>query len=127
MQPKHKFDYIKNRDSWGIDHTISIAYVLFNIDIAVYILDNEGNHTPYNIFYQNELHENRELCILKYHNNNHFDLLYSNEGLNNNISLANSYKEIMVKDKIKITDIKLERVKFNNEYIETNTPNTNIL
>ena len=32
----NEFEYIKSTDSWGSDYTISIACLLFNIDIVVY-------------------------------------------------------------------------------------------
>ena len=119
LQAKLEFNYIKNKDSWGSHYTISICCLLFNIDIAVYVKGPEGNYKQYNLFTNDDTNLNSELCILNYHNNNHFDILYSKDELENHKFLVKSLIDIKVKDKINIKDIKIEGKEFNNKYVET--------
>ena len=72
-----------------------------------------------NLFSNNEKNLNSELCILRFHNNNHFDILYSKDEQENQKNLVKSIIDIKVKDKINIKDIKIEGNEFNNKYVET--------
>ena len=72
---QNEFDYIKSKDSWGSHYTISIACLILNIDIAVYTYEGNNIYKPYNLFKIDN--EEKELCILNYHNNYHFELIYS--------------------------------------------------
>ena len=45
---KEEFDYIKSKDSWGSDYTITIASLLFNLNIVLYIFNNNNTELkPY--------------------------------------------------------------------------------
>ena len=119
MQAKLELNYIKNKDSWGTHYTISICCLLFNIDIAIYIKGAEGNYKQYNLFSKDEKNHNSELYILRFHNNNHFDILYSKDELENQMNLVNSIIDIKIMDNINIKDIKIEGKEINNKYVET--------
>ena len=96
----NEFEYIKSKDSWGSDYTISIACLLFIIDIAVYTFNGLNEYKSYNLFTV-ENDKSKELLILSYHENNHFDIIYSiKEHLENNF-LYNDINEINIKKKLK--------------------------
>ena len=101
---KREFDYIKSKDSWGSDYTITIACLLFDLDIGVYIYNGKDELRPYH-FFENVENKNKDLLILSFHNNNHFDLIFSKNKNSDNPVLYNSIKEINV-----VNDIKKENL-----------------
>ena len=123
---KIEFDYIKKSNSWGSHYTIAIACLLFNIDIALYILDNNDNYKKYNLFSQKD-NINRDLCILEYRDNNHFNIIYSKEDDSDNISLVCSPKDLKVNYNINLKNIQIECENINNKYVETNMHSTKFL
>jgi len=124
---KLEFDYIKNSDSWGSHYTISIACLLFNIDIALYIQDNENNYKQYILFSQNQSINNRELCILEYHNNNHFNIIYSKNEALDKCNLFSSIKDVKINSNFNFKDIHIEGEKLNSKYVEINMQSSHIL
>ena len=124
---KEEFDYIKSKDSWGSDYTITIASLLFNLNIAVYIFNNNNNELkPYH-FFENFENSNNELMILSYHTNYHFELIYSKKEDQSNIAVYNNFKEIIINDNINKENIKISGVKFSNNYVKIKTNNNNNL
>ena len=124
---KLEFDYIKNSDSWGSHYTISIACLLFNIDIALYIKDNENNYKQYILFSQNHSVHNRELCILEYHNNNHFNVLYSKNEELDKCNLFSSIKDLKINSNFDFKNIHIEGEKINSKYVEINMQSSKTL
>ena len=124
---REEFDYIKSKDSWGSDYTISIASLLLNLDIAVYIFNNNNTELkPYH-FFQNFENENNELMILSYHTNYHFELIYSKKEDQSNIAVYNNFEEVMINEDINKDNIKLSGVKFSNKYVNIKNNNNNNL
>ena len=74
--------------------------IFFNIDIAVYTFNGLNEYKSYNLFTV-ENDKSKELLILSYHENNHFDIIYSiKEHLENNF-LYNDINEININNKLK--------------------------
>ena len=120
---KRELDYIKLKDSWGSDYTISITCLIFNINIAVYVFNGNNEYIPYH-FFTNEISADEELMILSYHNNDHFDLIYSkNEYLPTN-TLYKSIKNIKINENIKKESLKITGTKFTNNYVKGNFKNS---
>ena len=68
---KQEYDYIKSKDSWGSDYTISFACILFNIEIVVYIFDGKDSYKHYHYFYfdnNKNNNDDKELLLLSFHN-----------------------------------------------------------
>ena len=119
---KEEYNYIKSKDSWGSDYTISIACLLFNLDIAVYTCDESGEFTPYH-FFENYNTENKELMILSYHTNYHFELIYSTQENQQDNILYESINDIKLNKKISKDDINLTGQCFKNYYVECRSEN----
>ena len=124
---KLEFDYIKNSNSWGSHYTISIACLMFNIDIALYIKDNEDNYKQYILFSQNSSDSQRELCILEFHNNNHFNIIYSKKEDMNNCNLFSSIDDLKINNNFNFNDIQIEGEKLNTNYVEVNMQSSTTL
>ena len=103
---KNEFDYIKSKDSWGSHYIIATACLILKIDIAVYTYEGNNIYKPYNLFKIDD--EEKELCILNYHNNYHFDLIYSIHELVSENTLYNSFSKIKQKKKLKKIILKLQ-------------------
>ena len=117
QQAKKEFNYIQQKDSWGSHYTIAIACLLFNIDIALYIKTDVNLFKYYYLFKKDEK-KNRELCIMEYQINYHFNLIYSKkikkiEPLYDNISNLN------INSNFNSSDINLKNKKLSFDYIET--------
>ena len=39
---KKELDYIKSKNSWGSHYTIAISFLLYNLDIALYVKENQN-------------------------------------------------------------------------------------
>ena len=119
---KSELEYIKSKDSWGSDYTISIASILFNLEIAVYYFDGKDSYKQYHYFYNEDESEkdsnDRELLLLCYHNNNHFNILYSINENNENVALYESLKSFNVKKINYKNKVKKIGVKFARNYVE---------
>ena len=118
---KKEFNYIKTNNSWGSDYTIAISCLLFDINIAIYIYDGDKLYKPYFIYEsgdKNNQKNDNDLMILSFHNNNHFDLIYSKNDNTTNICLYNQISNIKIKDKININKLETDKLKFTNHYVE---------
>ena len=121
---KQEFDYIKSKDSWGSHYTIAIACLILKIDIAVYTYEGNNIYKPYNLFKIDN--EEKELCILNYHNNYHFELIYSiHEQVTEN-TLYKSFSKINLEHNIKKNNIKITGISFKNNYVEINNLSSQI-
>ena len=126
---KLEFDYIQNCDSWGSHYTISIACLLFNLDIALYIKDDDDNYKRYILFSQND-GNNHELCILEFENNNHFNIIYSKQEEKENIknsNFASSIKDIKINTKFNFKNLNIEGEKLNSNYVECKLQSSKVL
>ena len=119
---KSELEYIKSKDSWGSDYTISIACILFNLEIAIYYFDGKDSYKQYHYFYNEDESKkdsnDRELLLLCYHNNNHFNILYSINENNENVALYESLKSFNVKKINYKNKVKKIGVKFARNYVE---------
>ena len=77
---------------------------MFDIDIALYIKDNEDNYKQYILFSQNSSDSQRELCILEFHNNNHFNIIYSKKEDMNNCNLFSSIDDLKINNNFNFND-----------------------
>ena len=123
---REEFDYIKSKDSWGSDYTITIASLLFNLNIAVYIFSNNNTELKQYHFFQNLEKDNNELMILSYHTNYHFDLIYSKKEDQSNIAVYNNFEEIIINDEINKDNVKISGVNFSNKYVNIRNNNNNL-
>ena len=124
---KLEFDYIKNSNSWGSHYTISISCLMFNIDIALYVKDNDDNYKQYILFSQNNSRYDRELCILEFHNNNHLSILYSKKDYSDKYNLIDSIKDLKINNDFNINNIHIDGVKINSKYVNVKLQSSNIL
>ena len=115
---KNELDYIKSNDSWGSHYTISIACLIFKIDIAVYTYEGNYIYKPYNLFKIDN--EEKELCIMNYHNNYHFELIYGKNEQVEETTLYNYVSEIQKPNKCQKNNIKITGINFENDYVEIN-------
>ena len=49
---KKELDYIKSKNSWGSHYTIAISFLLYNLDIALYVKENQNTFKRLNFFQQ---------------------------------------------------------------------------
>ena len=115
-QAQNELEYIKKKDSWGTHYTIAIACLLFNIDIALYIKTDVNVYKCYYLF-KIDKNENRELCIMEYQINYHFNLIYSKK--KEPIGLYENIESININPSFKSSDINLNNKKLSFDYIET--------
>ena len=75
-------DSIKIEGNYDGDLEFSIAYGIFNFNIAEYLIIRDDNHQIKNLLFikylNNEQNENKNLIIFVNVNNNHFNLAYYN-------------------------------------------------
>ena len=119
---KNELDYIKSKDSWGSHYTFSIACLIFKIDIAVYTYEGNYFYKPYNLFKIDN--DEKELCIMNYHNNYHFELIYSKNEMVEENTLYNSISEIEMPYIYKKNNIKITGTNFETNYVEINNLNS---
>ena len=50
---KKELDYIKSKNSWGSHYTIAISFLLYNLDIALYVKENQNTFKRLNFFSRN--------------------------------------------------------------------------
>ena len=101
---------------------MSVASIIFNLVIAVYIYDGIDKYNK--LITINEINEERELMILSFHNNNHFDLLYGEENNNRNSCIADNIESIKLNKNKQKEPIKISGIKLYQNYVETNFTNT---
>ena len=71
----------------------------------MYTYEGDKIYKPYNLFKIDN--EEKELYIMNYHNNFHFELIYSIHKLVKECTLYNSFSEIKNRIKLKKNDIKI--------------------
>ena len=91
-------EIIKNNGNFAGDFEISIAQMIFNINIAAYRPGNNNNLTFIN-FYNDDNNYNRDLLILIFIDNNHFQLAYYNKNKE-----PEDFKKGKLEEKQKIND-----------------------
>ena len=64
---------------------------------------------------------------MAYHNNNHFEIIYSKHVNINNVHIVKKIKDIPINKNIKNKDIKLKGSSFKNNYVEINNKTSNLL
>lgn len=92
---KKELDYIKSKNSWGSHYTIAISCLLFNLDIALYVKENQTTYKRLNFFNRNNK-QRGELCIMTFHDNNHFEIIYSKHVNINNVCIVKKIKDIPI-------------------------------
>ena len=102
----------KNDKNWGGDLEISISYDLYNYNIAeykeIYNDHYQITHLEFIQYINSDNNEQKDLLILTSNNDNHFNLAYYKNIVNNtkdNLSIKNNMKIIKILKKIYLKNI----------------------
>ena len=120
------FNKMQNEGNFAGDYEISIAHQLYNINIAVYRPEIDSNQLSFIKFYNDDNKYDRDLLIMIYINNNHYQIAYYKKN-KNNIDNKDNKNNLTIKENGKIGILKLKRdLEIKNENNKTPTENKTI-
>ena len=117
-----ELEYIKSKNSLRSDYTISLICIVFNLEIAVYYFDGKDIYKQYYyLYFEDEVKKDfneKELLILCYYKNDHFNRLYYINYNIKNVALYESLKPFSANDINYKNNIRKTGFKFARNYVE---------